>query len=100
MQGHAGANLIPVVASNRYGVEEGESCSVTFYGHSFIVDETGALVADAADDGDAVLTAAFDLDALRARRAGWGLFRDRRPDLYGPILTLDGSQRGGQPDGA
>ena len=90
MQGHAAANLMPVIASNRYGVETGQACTLTFYGQSFIADETGAVVADAPADADAVLTATFDLQALSARRAGWGLFRDRRPDLYGPILTLDG----------
>ncbi|MGQ9370578.1 N-carbamoylputrescine amidase [Azospirillum sp. A39] len=91
MQGHAGANLMPLVASNRTGREEGESCGITFYGSSFIAGPLGELVAQAGRDGEAVLTAAFDLDALAAQRASWGVFRDRRPDLYGPLLTLDGS---------
>ena len=92
MQGHAAANLMPLVAANRYGFEQGAADrSITFYGSSFITDFTGAKVAEAEREGDAVLTATFDLDALQVQRAAWGLFRDRRPDLYGPIATLDGS---------
>lgn len=91
MQGHAAANLTPLVASNRIGREQGESCAITFYGSSFIADQTGAKVAEAGDDQPAVITASFDLDAIRAQRAAWGLFRDRRPDLYGPLMTLDGA---------
>jgi N-carbamoylputrescine amidase len=91
MQGHAGANLMPLVASNRVGREVGAAGrEITFYGSSFIADNTGAKVAEAGRNGEAVLTARFDLDALRATRHAWGLFRDRRPDLYGPLLTLDG----------
>lgn len=90
MQGHAAANLTPLVASNRIGQEPGESCAITFYGSSFIADQTGAKVAEAGEDQEAVVTASFDLDAIRAQRAAWGLFRDRRPDLYGPLMTLDG----------
>jgi len=93
MQGHAAANMTPLVASNRIGREEGESCALTFYGSSFIADETGAKVAEAPRDARAVITVRFDLDAIRAARASWGLFRDRRPDLYGPLLTLDGRAR-------
>ncbi len=90
MQGHAAANLIPLLASNRIGHEAGEACALDFYGSSFIADETGAKVAEAGETESAVITATFDLDAIRARRASWGLFRDRRPDLYGALLTLDG----------
>ncbi|MGP1395088.1 MAG: N-carbamoylputrescine amidase [Inquilinaceae bacterium] len=90
MQGHAAANLTPVIASNRIGVEDGDGQSLTFYGSSFIADQTGALIAQAGRDEEAVITACFDLDAARAARASWGLFRDRRPDLYEPLLTLDG----------
>ena len=87
MQGHAGANLMPLVAANRVGHEVGAGTerTITFYGSSFIADNTGAKVAEAGRDGEAVLTATFDLDALRHQRAAWGLFRDRRPDLYGPL---------------
>jgi len=90
MQGHAAANMIPVVASNRIGTEESAS-KLTFYGSSFITDETGEKVAEAPMDEQAVLTATFDLDALLARRSAWGLFRDRRTDLYRRLLTLDGA---------
>ncbi len=90
MQGHAGANLMPVVAANRVGREVGRGCEITFYGSSFIADATGAKVAEAGREGEAVLVHRFDGDALHRQRAAWGLFRDRRPDLYGPLLTLDG----------
>jgi N-carbamoylputrescine amidase len=93
MQGHAGANLMPVVAANRYGTERGISTEITFYGSSFIADNTGAKVAEAGRDGEAVLTASFDLEALRAMRLSWGLFRDRRPELYESLLSLDGDER-------
>ncbi len=107
MQGHAGANLMPLIAANRVGHEVGQGengqRAITFYGSSFIADNTGAKVAEAGREGEAVLTASFDLAELRATRQSWGLFRDRRPDLYGPILTLDGvtamtpaAQAGGQ----
>ena len=94
MQGHAAVNMTPLLASNRIGHEEGESGAIDFYGSSFIADETGAKVAEANETESAVITATFDLDAVRARRASWGLFRDRRPDLYGALLTLDGMTGG------
>jgi N-carbamoylputrescine amidase len=94
MQGHAGANLMPLVASNRIGVERGENSSITFYGSSFIAGPQGEKVVEAGRDKEAVLTASFDLDRLRAARASWGLFRDRRPELYRSILTLDGNRSG------
>ncbi len=90
MQGHAAANMVPLVASNRIGTEESDGGSLTFYGASFIADETGGKVAEAGGDAQEVITASFDLSAIRAARASWGLFRDRRPDLYGPLMTLDG----------
>ncbi|UEM22954.1 N-carbamoylputrescine amidase [Skermanella mucosa] len=93
MQGHAGANLMPLVASNRIGVEQAENSSITFYGSSFIAGPQGEKVVEAPRDREAVLTATFDLDRLRAARASWGLFRDRRPELYDPILTLDGHRQ-------
>lgn len=90
MQGHAGANLMPLVASNRIGREQGSDAAITFYGHSFIAGPTGEKMAEAGGEDETILTASFDIDALRAQRASWGVFRDRRPDLYGPLLTLDG----------
>ena len=94
MQGHAAANLMPVIAANRYGLEEvmpctengGQKSSLNFYGSSFIADNTGALLCQSQRTGDDVLTAVFDLDALAEDRLSWGIFRDRRPDRYG-IMT-------------
>lgn len=93
MQGHAASNIMPLVASNRVGTEQGERWKVTYYGSSFITDHTGAILNQATREGEAVLTATFDLDAIRNYRNAWGVFRDRRPELYGPIVTLDGKQR-------
>jgi N-carbamoylputrescine amidase len=92
MQGHAAANMVPLVSSNRVGQEQAEAALMRWYGASFIADHTGAKVAEA-DADEAVLTASFDLEAIRAARASWGFFRDRRPDLYAPLLTLDGTTR-------
>ena len=92
MQGHAAANVMPLVASNRIGTEQGEKLSITFYGHSFIADHTGAVIAQADDHSEQILTASFDLEEIRRYRHSWGLFRDRRPDLYGPLLKLDGGR--------
>lgn len=90
MIGHSAANLVPVIASNRVGVETIDDSSITFYGSSFITDGTGAKVAELDRSEEGILVAEFDLDALAAQRSEWGVFRDRRPDLYGNILTLDG----------
>ncbi|MFN7599497.1 MAG: nitrilase-related carbon-nitrogen hydrolase, partial [Cereibacter sp.] len=91
MRGHAAATILPVIASNRIVAETApEGTAVTFYGSSFIADQTGQLVAKAARDGEEVLTARFDLDAIAALRRSWGLFRDRRPDTYRALGTLDG----------
>eukprot|EP00752_Nemacystus_decipiens_P002402 g2265.t1 len=133
MQGHAGANVVPVVASNRVGREEFPGSHITFYGSSFIANQTGEVMSEcsyvpgfeaaadrdgtasanaprkggsmmkapaAADtpghsrhfccgDGEVILHT-FDLESVRLQRAGWGLFRDRRPSLYRPLLSLDG----------
>ena len=93
MQGHSASNVMPLVASNRIGTERGERWQVTYYGSSFITDQTGKIVQQADRDRETVLTATFDLEELRAYRNAWGVFRDRRPDLYGPLLTLDGRLR-------
>ena len=91
MRGHAASNIMPVVAANRVGTEVAPGgTEVTFYGSSFIADQTGALVAKAARDGEEVLLHRFDLEAIAALRASWGLFRDRRPETYGAVATLDG----------
>ena len=97
-QGHAAANLMPLIASNRYGLEKSlqdpEGLYIRFYGSSFIADSMGAKVAEAGEEGDAVLTATFDLEALAQMRNNWFVFRDRRPDLYGNLVTLDGQVPG------
>jgi len=90
MQGHAAANIVPVVAANRIGREVGHPTEVTFYGCSFITDATGAKVAEAGRDDERVLVADVDAEGNRAMRAAWGLFRDRRPELYGALSSLDG----------
>jgi N-carbamoylputrescine amidase len=90
MQGHAAANVMPVVASNRVGTEKGEKYTMTFYGSSFIASPTGEKLAEADRDSESVITASFDLDEVRRYRQAWGVFRDRRPDLYYPLLSLDG----------
>jgi len=93
MQGHAAANLTPVIASNRIGREDGQSCAITFYGSSFITDETGAKIAEASETEEQVITARLDLEQARQARFNWGVFRDRRPDLYAGLLTLDGAHQ-------
>jgi len=90
MQGHAGANLMPVVAANRVGREVGGQHEITFYGTSFITDHTGAVVSEADRTTTEALFATFDLDAIRRQRLAWGLFRDRRPELYSALLSFDG----------
>lgn len=86
MQGHAAANIMPVIASNRIGTETDDDSSMTFYGHSFITDETGALVKEASSDKEEVLIAEFDLDAIAEKRRNWGVYRDRRPNMYGTLM--------------
>ncbi|WP_297433785.1 N-carbamoylputrescine amidase [Sulfurimonas sp.] len=83
--GHAATNTVPVVVANRYAKEVGESCELIFYGSSFITDYTGAKVAEASRDKEAILYAAFDLEENAKQREYWGLLRDRRPDMYKDI---------------
>lgn len=93
MQGHAAANLMPVVAANRIGLEEVKPCeannnqssALNFYGSSFIADGTGAILASASRDQEEILLQEFDLAALAQDRLSWGLFRDRRPECYKKI---------------
>lgn len=82
MQGHAGANLVPVVAANRVGVEVGSRFTLEFYGSSFIAGPTGDKIVEADRTSETVLTATFDLDEVASLRRSWGVFRDRRVDLY------------------
>jgi len=90
MQGHAAANVMPLVASNRIGVETIDQSTMTFYGSSFITDNTGRLLAEADRESESVILAEFDLSRLEAARRGWGLFRDRRPSTYDRLTTSDG----------
>jgi N-carbamoylputrescine amidase len=85
MQGHAGANLTPLIASNRVGIETGKSGSMVFYGSSFIADHTGAKIAEADRVTEGVITASLDMQAIAKLRRTWGVFRDRRIDLYAEI---------------
>ncbi len=90
MQGHAAANLMPVIAANRIGTESVEPCeengsqssSLCFYGSSFIADATGEIIVDGSRDKEEILYAVFDLEAIGKDRFSWGLFRDRRPEMY------------------
>jgi len=82
MIGHAVSNVVPVVAANRIGDEGGQR----FYGHSFICDERGDLIAEFGADETGVLTATLDLDRVKRHRAAFGFFRDRRPELYGRLV--------------
>jgi len=86
--GHAATNTVPVVVANRYGREVGESCELTFYGSSFITDYTGAKIAEASRDSEAVIYAEFDLDENAKQREYWGLLRDRRPSCYGELTEV------------
>lgn len=88
MQGHSAANLVPVIASNRVGTECDDGIETTFYGSSFITDHTGGKLAEAPRDEEAIIYAEIDLAATDQARHSWGLFRDRRPDLYGSVGKL------------
>ncbi|MDP9502206.1 N-carbamoylputrescine amidase [Pseudomonas protegens] len=93
MRGHAAANLLPVVAANRIGREVATSdptLHMDFYGSSFICDHKGRLLAAADRTNDGVLLHSLDLAAMAEERRTWGIFRDRRPEMYGPLLSLDG----------
>jgi len=90
MQGHAAANMIPLIASNRVGTEQDGDTTCDFYGTSFIADHTGDILCDANRTDETVITATVDLDVSGAYRGTWGVFRDRRPHMYGALNTLDG----------
>jgi N-carbamoylputrescine amidase len=93
MQGHAAANYMPLIASNRIGTEKGRAGEITFYGSSFVAGPTGEIAAELGRNEEGIATAGFDLDAIAMARSSWGLFRDRRPDFYGPLLGHDGQLR-------
>ncbi len=86
MQGHAVANAVPIVAANRIGAEENDGVKQSYYGHSFIADHKGELIASFGSADEGVLIGSFDLAAIERYRAEWGFFRDRRTDLYAKSL--------------
>lgn len=90
MQGHAACNMVPVIASNRIGTESFDTSHITFYGSSFITDNKGQIISQGTRSDESVIAARFDLEQHRLERASWGLFRDRRPSQYSPLLTSDG----------
>jgi len=92
MRGHAAANIMPVIASNRIGQESSNDLSMEFYGSSFISNHLGELVSEADRESEKIITHTFDLDLIKQYRRDWGVYRDRRTDLYNEILTLDGNK--------
>ena len=92
MKGHAAANIMPVLAANRIGEEKEGDSSMTFYGKSFIADEHGEKVQEFGRVEEGILYQDFDLEEINKTRRSWGVFRDRRPDLYGPILHLSAKE--------
>jgi len=90
MRGHAAANLLPVIASNRIGTEQGKNGSIRFYGAGFISDHTGELLGECDQESETVLVRDVDLKEANRYRIFWNLFRDRRPETYREILSLDG----------
>jgi N-carbamoylputrescine amidase len=92
MKGHAAANIVPVLASNRIGTESDKDSSMTFFGGSFIADEDGNKVIELSRVEENFAIADFDLEAINKKRVSWGVFRDRRPDLYASIIKLDDSK--------
>lgn len=86
MQGHSAANIMPVIASNRIGTEREDNTEMTFYGSSFITDETGGIVQEADRESQTVLVQEMDLDAMEERRRQWGVYRDRRPEMYHMLM--------------
>jgi N-carbamoylputrescine amidase len=93
MKGHAAANILPVLASNRIGIEKAGNSSMKFFGSSFIADQHGELAADMDRVEEGYRVAKFDLKAIAEERYGWGVYRDRRVDLYGDLLKLDTSKK-------
>ena len=92
MCGHAASNIMPVIASNRIGAEDGKNHTTKFWGRSFITNHQGAVISKAQDE-EGFIAATVDLEEARIARADWGMFRDRRTDAYEELLTLDGHTR-------
>ncbi|HBM99865.1 MAG TPA: N-carbamoylputrescine amidase [Firmicutes bacterium] len=92
MKGHAASNIMPVLASNRVGVEEAKNSSMKFFGSSFIADQHGDFVTEMNREEEGIRVAEFDLNKIADERVSWGVFRDRRTDLYSPILKMSDVQ--------
>ena len=90
MCGHAACNIIPVIASNRVGKEVDDDSSMTFYGTSFIANSEGEVVKQLNREEEGFIVEAFDLEEINEKRYSWGVFRDRRPNMYEVLLTKDG----------
>ncbi len=88
MIGHSAANQIPVIASNRIGIETEQDISLTFYGSSFITDHMGNIIKKMDENSEGIISQEFDLDEIKKYRQSWGNFRDRRPDLYKKICDF------------
>jgi N-carbamoylputrescine amidase len=88
MKGHAAANILPVLAANRVGIEKAKDSSMKFFGSSFIADQHGCIVKEFGREDEGLLLASFDLPLIDQERSDWGSFRDRRTDLYGDIIKL------------
>ncbi len=93
MCGHAAGNIIPVVASNRVGTEKDDNSSMTFYGSSFIANEDGDKIKELNRTEEGYLIAEFDFEKINSKRQGWGIFRDRRPEMYEAIKYMDYSKK-------
>ncbi len=93
MQGHAAANIMPLIAANRIGTETGASCELTFYGSSFIAGPQGEIITQAGREEEMIVMTTFDLEAIHTLRTSWGIFRDRCPKYYSTLLTADGKTK-------
>ena len=92
MRGHAAANMMPLLASNRVGIEKAKNSQMKFFGSSFVSDNHGEIVSEMSREEEGYRVVRFDLEELLRERRDWGVFRDRRIDLYDPLLTLDGKK--------
>lgn len=89
MKGHAAANIMPVLASNRVGVEKAKNSSMKFFGSSFISNQHGEFVSEMNREEEGIRVAEFDLKVIEEERYSWGVFRDRRIDLYAPLSKMN-----------
>jgi N-carbamoylputrescine amidase len=87
MQGHCAANIMPLIASNRIGIEKEENSQMTFYGSSFIAGASGEIICQMNAIEEGFINAEFDFDEIAQMRRSWGIYRDRRPNMYGVITT-------------